>query len=68
LAQMIEDFRIEGRGVIFTSHQPDELLWCDRIYILSEGTFVYSGSPKDLEDISMILYGRGASNDNYDRP
>ena len=57
LSQMIEDIRGSGRGVIFTSHQADELLWCDRIYVLREGVFAYSGPPTDLSGLSEVLYG-----------
>ena len=58
LIQIIKDISAEGGGVIFTSHQPDELMWCDRIYILRGGVFVYSGDPKELGDISKVLYGQ----------
>ena len=57
LFQMIEDIRQNGKGVVFTTHQPDELLWCDRIYILRDGVFIYEGSPKNMNDLSDILYG-----------
>ena len=50
-----------GRGVIFTSHQPDELMWCDRIYILRGGLFVYEGNPQELADLPETLYGKGAA-------
>lgn len=48
LSQMIQDIKAEGRGILFTSHQPDELMWCDRLYILNEGVFVYNDDPKKL--------------------
>ena len=57
LAQLFEDMRAEGKAVIFTSHQPDELLWCDRIYILRRGVFVYAGEPGAIGDLSEVLYG-----------
>ena len=60
LSQLMQKIRSDGRGVIFSSHQPDELLWCDRIYILRDGIFVYEGDPKKLGDLADVLYG-GAS-------
>lgn len=54
IKKIIED----GVGVIFSTHQPDELLWCDRVYILKEGGFIYEGSPKDVE-LADVLYGEG---------
>lgn len=58
LAKMIEEAKTQARGVIFTSHQPDELHWCDRIYILREGVFVYEGAPTEIGSLAKILYGR----------
>ena len=67
LFKMLQSIRAEGRGVIFTSHQPDELMWCDRIYILRSGVFVFAGDPKNLSNLPMVLYDEGdrvyASND-----
>ena len=59
LAQMMRDMRSEGRSIVFSSHQPDELLWCDRIYILRGGVFVYEGSPHEITDLPGALYGAG---------
>ena len=56
LKQMLDQIRSQGRSVIFSTHQPDELAWCDRIYILRKGQFIYEGSPKELGDLSKILY------------
>jgi len=53
------ELKKRGRGVIFTSHQPDELLACDRIYVLKGGTFVYEGPPDKLAsdgDFVSALY------------
>lgn len=58
LSQMLADIKAQGRTVIFSSHQADELLWCDRIYILREGVFVYEGDPREVESLPAILYGR----------
>ena len=57
MAQLIEDMRANGKAVIFTSHQPDELLWCDRVYILRGGKFVYAGEPEEMGSLSEVLYG-----------
>ena len=57
LYQMFQDIRGEGRGIIFSSHQPDELMWCDRVYILRDGVFVYADDPKKLDDLPAMLYG-----------
>ena len=39
----------QGKCVVFTSHSPDELLLCDRIYVLKDGVFVYCGPPRELQ-------------------
>ena len=57
LKKMLDQIRSQGRSVIFTTHQPDELLWCNRIYILRGGVFVYEGNPADLGDLANVLYG-----------
>jgi ABC-2 type transport system ATP-binding protein len=58
LADMLANIRGEGRCVVLTSHQPDELQSCDRIYVLSGGAFVYRGSPQGLgEDFTQALFG-----------
>jgi len=59
LSQMIQNVKSEGRGVIFTSHQPDELMWCDRVYVLHDGIFVYSGDPKALNEQALYALTRG---------
>ena len=56
LKQMLDEIRSQGRSVIFSTHQPDELAWCDRIYILRKGQFVYEGNPQEMVDLSKILY------------
>jgi len=56
LKQMMDKIRSQGRSVIFSTHQPDELTWCDRIYILKKGVFIYEGKPQELGDLSKILY------------
>jgi len=56
LLKNLEERRGAGAGVVFTSHQPDELLWCDRIYILRDGAFVYEGKPQGI-DLPEVLYG-----------
>lgn len=46
----IRYLKASGKSVIFTSHNASELMVCDRIYILKDGMFVYSGSPQDISD------------------
>lgn len=49
-----------GQTVIFTSHQPDELLHCDRLYVLRDGVFAFEGEPQALggdADFTQTLYG-----------
>ncbi len=61
LSQMILDLKSEGKCVILTSHQPDELLLCDRLYLMRNGVFDFVGAPSDLctdgSDFSSALYG-----------
>lgn len=56
LYNIMENICREEGAVIFTTHQPDELLWCNRIYVLRDGLFIYEGAPKDLEELSEMLY------------
>jgi ABC-2 type transport system ATP-binding protein len=58
LMELMQAIRSEGNSVLFTSHQPDELKWCDRIYILRKGVFIYEGEPGVLAasgDLSETL-------------
>jgi ABC-2 type transport system ATP-binding protein len=48
LTETIRDLCGKGRCVIITTHQPDELLLCDRIYILKNGGFIFEGPPSEL--------------------
>ncbi|MDR1665415.1 MAG: ABC transporter ATP-binding protein [Clostridiales bacterium] len=48
LMKTVREMSARGHCVIFTSHQPDELLQCDRLYVLRGGAFVYAGDPKAL--------------------
>lgn len=50
LSETMRTLKTRGCCVLFTSHQPDELLLCDRIYVLRGGLFVYSGDPNDLNE------------------
>jgi len=57
LLDIFKKTKAEGRSCVFTSHQPDELLWCDRIYVLRNGVFAYEGAPQDLgNDFAERLY------------
>jgi ABC-2 type transport system ATP-binding protein len=57
LAEMLSKRRNAGQCVVFTSHQPDELLLCDRIYVLRGGVFVYEGAPEALgADLAQALF------------
>jgi len=58
LRNLLQDLKNEGKGIIFTTHQPDELMWCEKIYILRNGKFVYEGEPVNIDDLSKLLYGR----------
>ncbi len=50
LALTMKLMRSRGQCVIFTSHNTDELLLCDRLYVLRGGSFAYSGSPGEILD------------------
>jgi ABC-2 type transport system ATP-binding protein len=56
VGETVKQLRSHGRCVIFTSHQADELLLCDRIYVLREGAFVYVGSPEAIRDGTDALH------------
>jgi len=62
LLEYIANLRKEGKGVIFSTHQADELMWCDRMYILRDGVFIYEGEPGKLGDLSAALYGGKKNN------
>jgi ABC-type Na+ transport system ATPase subunit NatA len=69
LSETVKLMRARGQCVVFTSHHTDELLLCDRLYVLRGGKFVYEGSPAailangDASDAADRLYsvmsGRG---------
>ncbi len=42
------DLKKKGKSVIFSSHYAEELIICDRIFILNNGVLVYTGSPEGL--------------------
>jgi ABC-2 type transport system ATP-binding protein len=50
LAETVRLMRSRGQCVVFTSHHTDELLICDRLYVLRGGRFVYEGSPAGILD------------------
>ncbi|MCL2698784.1 MAG: ABC transporter ATP-binding protein [Defluviitaleaceae bacterium] len=50
VSEIISRLKAEGRGVILTSHNADELWVCDTLYILKAGGFVYSGAPDGFSD------------------
>lgn len=59
LAELISGMKSRGRTVVFASHHPDELLLCDRIYVLKNGAFIYEGPPSGLgsgEGFTSALY------------
>jgi len=43
--EIISRLKGEGRGVVLTSHNADELWACDTLYVLHGGVFVYGGAP-----------------------
>ncbi len=69
LAGTMKLMRSRGQCVIFTSHHTDELLLCDRLYVLRDGKFAYEGSPEDLlggcgadegaDRLYRVMSGRG---------
>lgn len=47
--KLIREFSKEGGSVVFTTHDPNEAsLIADRVYIISAGTVVVEGPPKDV--------------------
>ncbi|MCL2015392.1 MAG: ABC transporter ATP-binding protein [Defluviitaleaceae bacterium] len=57
LAALIQQLKSAGKIIIFTSHQPDELFWCDCVHIINEGLFAYSGKPTE----EMLNYAYNAN-------
>ena len=55
LLELIKDMQSAGKTVIFTTHQPDELAWCDRIYILKDGVFTYEGPLGGIDNLEEAL-------------
>jgi ABC-2 type transport system ATP-binding protein len=56
LTNLLKQLRSRGQCVIFTSHHTEELLLCDRIYILRGGLFAYCGGPGVLREGGDALY------------
>ena len=48
LADTMRTMKQNGQCVVFSTHHPDELLLCDRIYVLRDGVFVFMGEPSEL--------------------
>ena len=49
----LEECKRQGKIIVLTTHSADELMLCDRLYILKEGTvkeFFYSGNTKELAE------------------
>ncbi|MCL1987174.1 MAG: ABC transporter ATP-binding protein [Firmicutes bacterium] len=57
LLAIIRQFQQAGKIVIFTSHQPDELFWCDFVYVINDGIFAYFGKPTE----EMLSYAYNAT-------
>jgi len=47
----------EGRAVLFSSHQPDELAVCDRLFVMSGGKFAFEGPPEELAAREGMEFG-----------
>jgi len=45
LLETVRNKKSEGKSVLFTSHQPDELMLCDRVLVMKNGKFIYDGPP-----------------------
>jgi ABC-2 type transport system ATP-binding protein len=50
VSEIISRLKAEGRGVVLTSHNADELWVCDKLYILKAGGFIYGGAPDGFCD------------------
>jgi ABC-2 type transport system ATP-binding protein len=55
--QLVRELKREGKAVLFTSHN----LWeveevCDYVGIISKGTMIVEGSPKDIKDTLGLKY------------
>lgn len=69
--EMLKHIHERGMGVIFTTHNPNHaFLVCDKVAIMSKGTFTQAGSPADIVtaetlsklygvDVQIISYGEG---------
>jgi ABC-2 type transport system ATP-binding protein len=52
----IVSMKNSGKSIIFTSHQLDELLLSDKLLVIKNGVFVYSGEPQKLDkDFKKML-------------
>lgn len=45
---LIQQRKAEQKSVIFTSHHPDELMACDKLYVMKDGKFVFDNAPTEL--------------------
>jgi len=48
----------DGRTALFSSHQPDELAACDRLFIMSGGRFAFEGPPEALAEREKKEFGK----------
>lgn len=54
ILNMILKYKKENKAIVITSHDANELLLCDKIYIIKNGVFVYEGLPSNLNENCSI--------------
>lgn len=54
ILNMILKYKKENKAIVITSHDANELLLCDKIYIIKNGVFVYEGLPSKLNENCSI--------------
>jgi len=55
LCAMIKALRDQGKCIVFISHKMEEIYGvCERVTVLRDGKFIYTGSVKDVEEKDLI--------------
>lgn len=54
ILNMILNYKKENKAIVITSHDANELLLCDKIFIIKNGVFVYEGLPSKLSENCLI--------------
>ncbi len=58
ISEIILEYKRRGKSIIFTSHDTEEMLICDKLYVIRNGKFVFGDNPKSIkiDKFADIIY------------